>query len=150
MGVHIRSVLAAALLSVTMLTPSVAQSVETVDERIGMLHGGVDNFAVAFDVLQAHVAAGDAATVAALVSYPLTVSIDGERIVINGETEFTERYDDIITPRIAEIITTQDYADLFVNGDGVMFGDGEVWMQAFCTDATCEVIYWLVEAINLT
>lgn len=150
MGVHIRSVLAAAFLSAAMLAPSVAQSVEAVEERIDMLHGGAENFAVAFEVLQQHVAAHDTATVAALVSYPLTVTIDGERVVINGEAEFAERYDEIITPRIAGIITGQNYADLFVNGEGVMFGEGEVWMQAFCTDGSCQVIYWLVEAINLT
>lgn len=150
MGVHIRSVVAAAIFSMTMLAPSVAQSIEAVEERIEMLHGGGENFAVAFEVLQDRVTAQDAETVAALVSYPLTVTINGERVVISGEAEFVERYDDLITPEIAEIIMTQDYANLFVNQDGVMFGNGEVWMRAFCTDGSCEVVYWLVEAINLT
>lgn len=150
MGVHIRSVVAAAIFSMTMLAPSVAQSIEAVEERIEMLHGGGENFAVAFEVLQGRVTAQDAETVAALVSYPLTVTINGERVVISGEAEFVERYDDLITPEIAEIIMTQDYANLFVNQDGVMFGNGEVWMRAFCTDGSCEVVYWLVEAINLT
>jgi hypothetical protein len=149
MGFHIRWAVAAAFLSMVMLSPAAAQSVEDVEQRIEMLHGGVQTFEVAFEVLQERIAAGDAETVAAMVSYPLFVSIDGERVAINGEVEFAERYDDLITPEIAEIITGQDYADLFVNQDGVMFGDGEVWMQPFCTDGTCEVVYWLIEAINL-
>lgn len=132
-----------------MLAPAAAQSVEEVDARIEMLHGGAENFAVAFEVLQERVAAGDAETVAALVSYPLTVSINGQRIVIDGEAEFVERYEDLMTPSIAEVIAAQDYADLFVNQDGVMLGDGEVWLRAFCTDRSCEVVYWLIEAINL-
>jgi len=149
MGSHIRSAVVAGLLILAMLGPSVAQSIEAVNERIETLHGSAKTFEVAFEVLQERVAAGDAETVAALVSYPLVVSIDGERVSIDGESEFAERYDDIITRQIAEVITGQDYAELFVNQDGVMFGNGEVWMRPFCTDRTCEVIYWLIEAINL-
>ena len=29
------------------------------------------------------------------------------------------------------------YYSLFVNGDGVMFGNGEIWMNAICLDEAC-------------
>ena len=141
-------VFAAALLAAS-LTAAAAQGIDEVNERIEMLLGSSETFAVAFEVLQDAVGAGDKATVASLVHYPFNVTIDGERFAIDGEEAFIERYDEIVTPPVAAAVTGQDYAGLFVNADGVMFGDGEVWMNAYCTDRSCAVTYWLVRAINI-
>ncbi|GLQ55753.1 hypothetical protein GCM10010862_30120 [Devosia nitrariae] len=126
-----------------------AQGVAEVNEHIEALLGDADAFEVAFEVLQHAIAGHDAETVASLVDYPLDVVIDGRRIVIEEEAEFVERYDEIVTDPVEAAVTDQAYADLFVNGDGVMFGDGEVWMSAYCTDRSCEAVYWLVRAINI-
>ena len=149
MGKFIGGTIGAVVLFAATLVPAVAQSVEEVNERIETLLGGSETFAVAFEVLQDAVGAADKATVASLVHYPFNVTIDGERFAIEGEEAFVERYGEIVTPAVAEAVTAQDYADLFVNADGVMFGDGEVWMNAYCTDRSCAVTYWLIRAINI-
>lgn len=131
------------------LSSVAAQSDGQVNERIEALLGDADAFEVAFEVLQQAVAGHDAETVASLVDYPLQVVIDGRRTAIDGEAEFVERYDEIVTQAVEAAVTDQVYADLFVNGDGVMFGDGEVWMSSYCTDSSCAAIYWLVRAINI-
>lgn len=148
MGWLARSCLVGVGLCVTL--PSVAaQSVAQVNDHIETLLGDADAFGVAFEVLQQAIAGHDAETVASLVDYPLDVVIDGRQVAIEGEAEFVERYDEIVTEPVEAAVTDQAYEDLFVNGDGVMFGDGEVWMNAYCTDNSCEAVYWLVRAINI-
>ena len=87
--------------------------------------------------LQAAVAAGDAAKVAALAHYPLSVEIGGKQTLLSNEQEFVARYPQIMTPDISKAIVDTRYADLFVNYKGVMFGKGEAWLGGFCTDEAC-------------
>ena len=88
--------------------------------------------------LQSAVAAGDAAKVAALTHYPLSVEIGGKETILNSEQEFVARYAEIMTPDISKAIVDTSYANLFVNYRGVMFGKGEAWVGGFCTDDACE------------
>lgn len=108
-----------------------------VDAQIEQLLGHSQAFAVAIRGLQHAVARGDAAAVAAMVSYPTVVTIDGQRRTIATAAEFTRRYDGIVTPAIRQAITEQAYANLFVNGEGVMFGNGEAWLGAVCAQRDC-------------
>ena len=87
--------------------------------------------------LQSAVAAGDAAKVAALTHYPLSVEIGGKQTLLSNEQEFVARYAQIMTPDISKAIVDTRYADLFVNYKGVMFGKGEAWLGGFCTDEAC-------------
>ena len=86
---------------------------------------------------QAAVATKNAAAVAALVAYPFTARIDGKAVKIADAAAFVARYDAIVTPGIAEVIARQKYADLFVNYKGVMFGNGEAWINGICNDTAC-------------
>jgi hypothetical protein len=140
----------AALMLLLAATPVAAQSVDEVNERLDTLYGSHESFEAAFEVLQEAVAAGDAETVASLVWYPLDVTIDGEGYRLPDDGAFTERYEEIFTPELAETVTAQSYADLFVNDEGVMFGDGELWLSGSCLDARCERTVWLISAINNT
>jgi hypothetical protein len=88
--------------------------------------------------LQQAVAKHDPAAVAALVHYPIRVKLHGKPTALNTPKAFTKHYDNIITPDIAAVIEKQKYEDLFVNYQGAMFGEGEVWITGFCTDNTCK------------
>lgn len=87
--------------------------------------------------LRAAIKAGDRDAVAALVAYPFTTRVDGKATKVADATAFVARYDDIVTPAIARVIGEQRYADLFVNQRGVMFGNGEAWINGVCADASC-------------
>lgn len=119
-------------------TPALAQSVEAVNEQLAFQFGDAAKMEEAIATFQQAVRDGDAETVAALVSYPITVTIDGEDREFADAEEFADSYDEIITPHIAEVVAQQDYAALFVNVDGVMFGSGEVWLTALCEDEACD------------
>jgi len=88
--------------------------------------------------LQQAVAARNPAAVAALIHYPIRIKLHGKPTEINTPKSFIKNYDNIITPDIAAVIQNQKYDSLFINYQGAMFGDGEVWITGFCTDNTCK------------
>jgi uncharacterized protein YyaL (SSP411 family) len=89
--------------------------------------------------LQQSVQKHDAAAVAAIVSYPITINPHKPNaVIIRTPKSFVDRYDRIITPHIADVIENQKYEALFVNDQGAMLGDGEVWIAGICRDKTCQ------------
>jgi hypothetical protein len=88
--------------------------------------------------LQASVAKHDTAAVANLVHYPIKVNPGKHPITIKTPKAFIKDYDSIITHDISDVILKQKYEALFVNSQGVMLGDGEVWITGFCLDKNCK------------
>jgi hypothetical protein len=88
--------------------------------------------------LQQSVASHNAAAVASLVHYPIKVNPGKKPFTIKNEKAFVKDYDGIITHDIQDAILKQKYETLFVNSEGAMIGDGEVWITGFCRDKTCK------------
>jgi hypothetical protein len=137
---------AAVLLLGLSVMPALAQDT---DARLDTVFGEHETFRDAFDALTAAVREGDSATVASLVKYPFEITIDGEEYTLGNENEFIGWYEDIFTPAMTKVVAEQSYDTLFVNQDGVMFGNGELWLSAICIDNACNRSYWVVTAINL-
>jgi hypothetical protein len=108
-----------------------------VNQRIDQVLGDYVAYQRVILTVQKAVAAHDAAAVAALVSYPITVTIAGHRRVIRNPAQFIARYDRIVTPAIAGAVSAEKYGDLFVRDQGVMFGNGEMWITGVCADQSC-------------
>ena len=98
--------------------------------------------------LQRSVAARDAVAVAALVDYPFTTVRDGEPLKVADAEAFVREYDRIVTPAIADAITKQKYSQLMVNYKGVMFGNGEAWVNGICRDNACKDVDVRVVALQ--
>lgn len=128
--------------------PVLAQSEAEVNARADMLFGEHEGLQEAFEVIKSAVAEGDAETLASLVKYPFEVTIDGEAYVLEDEVAFIENYEGIITPAVADTVDKQSYAELFLNSDGAMFGEGQLWLTAVCTDESCASSYWVISAVN--
>ena len=88
--------------------------------------------------LQQAVAKHNPAAVAALVHYPIKVNPGKKPFTVKNEKAFIKDYDGIITHDIQDAILKQKYESLFVNSQGAMIGDGEVWITGFCRDKTCK------------
>jgi hypothetical protein len=88
--------------------------------------------------LQQAVASHNAAAVAALVHYPIKVNPGKKPFTIKNEKAFIKDYDRILTHDIQDAILKQKYEALFVNSQGAMIGDGEVWITGFCRDKSCK------------
>lgn len=108
-----------------------------VNARIDNVLGDHAPYERAVLAFRAAVQAGDREAVAAMVAYPFTARLERGELRIADAAAFVARYDDIVTPSIARAIGGQRYADLFVNQRGVMFGNGEAWINGACADAVC-------------
>jgi len=121
---------AVTVLAVSLSGPAFAGDADT-DASIDNLLGDHETYKAAIEALN------DAGAVSALVSYPITVTVGGKKVTIASASAFADRYADIITPEIATVIESQNYGELFVNSDGIMFGNGEVWINGICKDDGC-------------
>jgi len=111
-----------------------AQSAADVDKSIDTNLGDHAEYQALFTHLQKGVAAHDPAAVAALVHYPITIKIKASPTTFRTPQQFIASYDEIFTPAITKAVTDQKYSDLFVNYKGVMFGNGQVWLNSICQD----------------
>ncbi|QDH71510.1 hypothetical protein [Marilutibacter alkalisoli] len=114
-----------------------------------ILGGNADDYKSAFLALQKAVAAGDKDAVAQMILYPLNGAVDGQQ-TIRDAGQFVREYDSIVTPAIADAVARQNFADLMVNKNGLMFGNGEVWLTGICEDDACEKQSILVTTLQDT
>jgi hypothetical protein len=120
----------------SMLAPE-GQTVEDVNARIEQLLGDPVQFRAAFDAVTRAIEDDDPEEVARWVAYPMTLSYNDEELTIEDANDFVANYEDLVTEDVYDAVRNQNYADLFVNSDGVMFGDGQLWMTFVCRDEAC-------------
>jgi hypothetical protein len=132
------------LIAGALLPPTLAAAQPTpttltaLDKSIDLSVGNHVKVQQILTTLQQAVAKHDAATVAALVNYPIKVNTGKRPVTVKNEKAFIKDYDGIITHDIQDAILKQKYENLFVNSQGAMIGGGEVWITGFCRDKTCK------------
>ncbi|MEF2552933.1 hypothetical protein VQ042_16450 [Aurantimonas sp. A2-1-M11] len=133
---------------VLLATPLAAQSREEVNERIEALQGDPQGFAEAFDLLTEAMRYGDPVTVSQLADYPLTVRANGEEYELLEAQDLVDNYDRLVMADTQQMVADQEFDELFVNAQGVMFADGALWMASICDDDACSGTHWGIIAIN--
>ncbi|MBN2892871.1 MAG: hypothetical protein JXL97_13470 [Bacteroidales bacterium] len=63
-----------------------------------------------------------------MISYPIKANINGTKTEIANKESFVENFDQIFNKKISSAVKKSNYYDLFCNYQGVMIGDGEIWM----------------------
>lgn len=114
-------------------TASVADPNKAVNDAIDSNLGDHTKYEPVIHAFQTAVANHDAQAIAAMVHYPFGVDIAGKNHVLKSPAEFVAAYDKFMTPEIRQVIVAQKYPDLFVNYKGVMFGQGQAWINGICT-----------------
>lgn len=84
--------------------------------------------------LQQAVRNDDREAVASLVSYPITVRIDGAPTTLADPAAFTEAYPLVMTERVRSAIEAAEPDTLFANWQGVRIGRGELWFGGVYED----------------
>ena len=97
---------------------------------------GVDkqDFVSLYYKLKGAMARDDRAAVASLVKYPLTIGRGRARRQIRNASGFVTNYDAIVNGCIKATVQRQKMGQLFCRDQGVMFGDGAVWVSNGPTD----------------
>ena len=135
-------------LGITAHAPVSAQTRAEVIDRIEMLHGEADAFVVAFDILTEGFRDGAIDGIARLGNYPFPVEANGELYDIFTPQDLIDNFDRLIMPETQRALAAQEFSSLFVNADGVMVLDGELWMTLVCIDDACAESAWSIIAIN--
>lgn len=120
-----------------LISSAQAQTAADINATIDGVLGDHEPYAEAFAAIQTAVADYEAEAVARWVAYPFSASIDGETHAIAGAEDFVMHYDEIVTEEVRETVTNQRYEDLFVNAEGVMLGNGQMWLNGVCSDDGC-------------
>ncbi|WP_313302671.1 hypothetical protein [Stenotrophomonas sp.] len=102
--------------------------------RIESLLGDAAQYEKVFNAFKTAVVGGDRAAVVEEVHFPLNIA-GGKKIT--GPGEFQRNYEKIITPAVVKAVSEQDFGKVFVNQQGVMIGDGQVWLNGQCLDQSC-------------
>ncbi len=138
-----------ALSCIVMLSgfPAFAGDAE-VSAQIESMHGNSASFKDAFDHLQQAMANDDAEAVAEMADFPLSINADNQTNEVQSGAELIENFETLINSETRATVTDQAYGDLFVNADGVMFGDGALWMHNVCEDDACQQTHWAIMSIN--
>ncbi|TQM06603.1 hypothetical protein FB548_2975 [Pseudoxanthomonas sp. 3HH-4] len=140
----------AAVVKTATPTPEVADDPAAVNQAIDEVLGDHARYEAVIRQLQQAVAANDAVAVAALVDYPFSTVREGQPLEVADADAFVRDYDRIMLPAIAEAITRQKYSQLMVNYKGVMFGNGEAWVNGICKDDACKDVDVRVVALQPT
>lgn len=116
--------------------PAAPTSAGTSDvrQRIDQVLGDAAQYEAVFNAFQKAVNGGDRAAVVEEVRFPLNIA-NGAKIT--GPGEFQRNYERILTPAVRKAIAAQKFDDVMVNQQGVMIGDGQVWLNGTCLDAAC-------------
>ncbi|RRU70642.1 hypothetical protein [Stenotrophomonas maltophilia] len=114
--------------------PEADAPAEDARARIETLLGDAAQYEKVFNAFKTAVVGGDRAAVVEEVRFPLNIS-GGKKIT--GPGEFQRNYEKIITPAVVKAVSGQDFSKVFVNQQGVMIGDGQVWLNGQCLDQAC-------------
>ncbi|WP_313443040.1 hypothetical protein [Stenotrophomonas sp.] len=105
-----------------------------VHARIDAVLGDSAQYEKVFNAFKTAVVGGDRAAVVEEVRFPLNIA-GGKKIT--GPGEFQRNYEKIITPAVVKAMSEQEFGKVFVNQQGVMIGDGQVWLTGECLDKAC-------------
>jgi hypothetical protein len=79
--------------------------------------------------LQSAVTKNNKQDIAKLTQFPLRINQHGKSSFVKSKAEFIANYPTIFTKKIKQVIAKQQLQNLFVNSQGVMLGNGEVWAR---------------------
>jgi hypothetical protein len=129
-------------------TPAFAQTADDVNSQIDTVLGPHEVYQTAIETIQDALAESDVEGIAGYIPFGEPIKVNGEEIIIADEAELADRFDELFNDKVVTAVVGQDYGSLLVNQDGIMFGEGELWISGICVDETCEDVFVNITAIN--
>ena len=136
---------AAALL---VATPVLAQTADDVNAQIDTVLGPHEIYRTAVETIQKALTEGNIDAIAGYIPFGEPIKVNGEDVVIADEADLNDQFETLFNDKVINAVTGQDYGSLFVNQDGIMFGEGELWLTGVCLDDSCEDVFVNISAIN--
>jgi hypothetical protein len=90
----------------------------------------------------------DITAFADLCLFPLLLFANKERRAIANRDDVEARREAIFSPPVRETVERQQFQSLGVSDHGIMYGSGQLWLQARCQDRACKQLNYGVATIN--
>lgn len=103
-----------------------------------VLGGDPEEYRRVIGAFQTALREADGPAAARLVAYPIEVEVDGRSEVIRTEERLAAVFGRIATPGLVAAVANQPFERLFVRDQGVMLGNGEVWVTGICRNPACD------------
>ena len=129
-------------------TPVLAQTADDVNAQIDTVLGPHEIYQTAIETIQKALAEGNIDAVAGYIPFGEAIKVNGEDVVIADEADLNDQFETLFNDKVIHAVTEQDYGSLFVNQDGIMFGNGELWLTGVCLDDSCADVFINISAIN--
>lgn len=100
-----------------------------------------EKFESTFKEIQTAIKDNDKETLSQYINYPLVVNSQK----IQNKNEFIKNYHTIVNKRVINAVLNQDIKKSFVNYQGVMIGNGQMWIAAIKEDDSTK---YLIIAVN--
>jgi hypothetical protein len=94
--------------------------------------------------LQNNAVKGDSERVCSMMAFPLRTS-EGN---IDNANICKSRYNRLFNKKVLNAIAAQKYENLFARDQGVMIGNGEIWISGVCKDKDCKKYDLKVVTVN--
>ena len=89
----------------------------------------VEEFTKFFQNLKAVAKANDVNAITDLIIYPLNTRVDGKKINFKNKSELLKKFKNVWTDTVAAALAAQETSKLFCNYQGVMIGNGQIWIK---------------------
>ncbi|MDI2112962.1 hypothetical protein [Commensalibacter nepenthis] len=114
------------------------KTIEQMNVLLDFLYGSHHGYQVFVNQLKEDIAHQNKGGVAEFVKYPLTINLNNKPVAIKNTQQFIQNYEAIITPKVKGAVAKQQFIGMFANGQGMMFGSGQLWISGYCLDKTCK------------
>ncbi len=98
-------------------------------------------------ILKTCVFSGDDTGIAEMVRYPIEVSGSGSMKIMNAD-EFVKNYYLIFNEKILAVLMDTEDAALIQLPNGILVGNGEIWLNLYCVDLACSEAQFFITQIN--
>ena len=124
---------------------------EDIDQRLDGLFGRHAEYRAFHNRLVEAVGRDDRAALANMAHYPLRQNHNGVATEYHSQADFIENYPLIFTEAVRAAVLGQDFAELFANYKGIMYGQGELWAAELCVDhSPCDTCHaWAIGIYNV-
>jgi len=143
--------LKALLVAVALLaaSPALAQTAADTDKAIDTVLGGPHAvYATAIADIQKALTDHNVQGIAGYFSFGEPIKVNGKDETINDLDDLTAKFDSLFNAKVVSAVTGSKYESLMVNDQGIMFGDGELWISGECDENPCQLPFINIIAIN--
>ena len=93
----------------------------------------------------------DRPALADMMHYPLRRNHNGTTTEYHSKADFIKNYPAIFNQAVRAAVLGQDFAELFANYEGIMYGRGELWAAELCIDhSPCDTCHaWAIRVYSI-